>query len=378
MSYIDKLDLLLEAEGPSRRDFNKSVAAAAASSNLIPNMAGVAKVASTGATAAVSSLGKILTALDSYYSSSRKGDSVYKILSKVGRDKLIETQNFLQENPDITFDEAQETHPLAEYFSYDFGADHFCNLADFGSNYSSDDADGTFIDYDFFNGRMESTVFNKLYVDTGDNDFTLDHLEKELNGDLLKHLTTQFGGFKNFFSTLADSMEDEGSVNLAERLIKFLAAVEEKAPSLYRSLGLKVKPSDIINLKEKRARTYQQQFKGWDGKSPLKRIDDSASLNAEHAHDQFESDFLGQLREKGLVSDKFDQYVELHKDSAAKSKSIADKRGRIERQKETEERIKAPRREKKFDDEAMNRWEDEGGALGPLDEAIRKILNVIY
>jgi hypothetical protein len=54
MSYIDELDLLLEAEGPSRRDFNKSVAGAVASSNFIPNMAGVANMASTGATAAVS------------------------------------------------------------------------------------------------------------------------------------------------------------------------------------------------------------------------------------------------------------------------------------------------------------------------------------
>ena len=32
----------------------------------------------------------------------------------------------------------------------------------------------------------------------------------------------------------------------------------------------------------------------------------------------------------------------------------------------------------RLDDEAMNRWEDEGGALGPLDEAIRRLFNVIY
>ena len=376
MSYIDRLALLLEAEGPSRRDFNKSVAAAAASSNLIPNMAGVAKVASTGATAAVSSLGKILTALDSYYSSSRKGESVYKILSKAGKDELMKTRKFLESNPDIKFDDAQETHPLAEYFSYDFGDDHFWRVGD--SDHHNDNAYANFIDHDFFNSETEATVFNKLYTEVESDFFSLDWLSKDLNGDLLKHVSNKFSGFKNFFSTLADAMEEEGSVNLAERLASVLGAVEENAPSLYRSLGLKVKPSDIINLKEKRARTYQQQLKGWDGKSPLKRIDDSASLNAEHAHDQFESDFLGQLREKGLVSDKFDQYVELHKDSAARTKSIADKQGRIERQKETEERIKAPRREKKFDDEAVSRWQDEGGALGPLDEAIRRLFNVIY
>ncbi len=371
MSYIYQLDLLLEAEGHSRRDFNKSVVGAVASSNFIPNMAGVANMASTGATAAVSSLGKILTALDSYYSSSRKGDSVYKILSKVGKDELMKTRQYLESNPDITFDDAQKTHPLAEYFSYDFGDDHFWRISD-------DNANANFIDQDFFNSETEAAVFNKLYTEVESDYFSLDWLSKDLNGDLLKHVSGKFGGFKNFFSNLADAMEEEGDVNLAERLINVLAAVEEKAPSLYRSLGLKIKPSEIINFKEKRAHSHYQQMQNWDGKSPLKNIDDSAVLNAEHAHEKFENDFIAQLREKGLVSDKFDEYVELHKDSVSRIKAKVDKQGRIDKLKETEERIKAPRREKKFDDEAMNRWEDEGGALGPLDEAIRRLLNVIY
>lgn len=378
MSYINELDLLLEAEGPSRRDFNKSVAAAAASSNLIPNMAGVAKVASTGATAAVSSFGKIITALDSYYSSSQKGDSVYKILSKVGKDELMKTRQFLKSNPDIKFDDAQETHPLAEYFSYDFGDDHFWQVGDF--DHHNDDPYANFIDHDFFNSQTEAAVFNKLYTEVECDFFSLDWLPKELNGDLLKHVSGKFGGFKNFFSNLADAMEEEGDVNLAERLINVLAAVEEKAPSLYRSLGLKIKPSEIINLKEKRTHSHYQQMQNWDGRSPLKNIDDSAVLNSDHAHEKFESDFIAQLREKGLVGEKFDKHVELHKDSVSRTKAKVDKQGRIDKLKETEERIKAPRREKKFDDEAMNRWEDEGGALGPrdLDEAIGRLLNVIY
>ena len=61
-----------------------------------------------------------------------------------------------------------------------------------------------------------------------------------------------------------------------------------------------------------------------------------------------------------------------------KLKSKVDKQGRIDKLKETEERILAPRREKKFDDDAIGRWEDEGGALGPLDEAIMRLINVIY
>ena len=361
MSYIDKLDLLLEAEGPSRRDFNKSVAAAAASSNLIPNMAGVAKVASTGATVAVSSLGKILTALDSFYSSNTKDkNSVYQLLRKIGKEKLIKTKEFLNQNIDIKYDDALEVDPLTSYFSYDFDDDFFCHAED-----------GGFIDNGLFNTSLEHGIFNKLYLNSTDGFFTLDYMS-ELNGDLLKHMSNKFSGFKNFFSTLADAMEEEGSVNLAERLAGVLGAVEENAPSLYRSLGLKMNPSDILNNKRKKWEDLYKKNNYWDG------TEDSASINADYGIEKLESDFLGQLREKGLVSDKFDEYVELHKASTSKLKSKVDKQGRIDKLKETEERIKASRREKKFDDEAMNRWEDEGGALGPLDEAIRRLLNVIF
>lgn len=370
MSYIDKLDLLLEAEGPSRRAFNKSVAAAAASSNFIPNMAGVANMASTGATAAVSSLGKILTALDSYFLG-RKGNNIYKILVKAGKDKLLQTKEFLEENPTITFDEAQETHPLAQYFAYDTDEEVFGNMADLGHHHV-DDASGAFIDHDFFGGTFEGSIFNKLYLNNG-NEFTFDWIPEELNGDLIKHMSSQFGGFRNFFSALADSMEAEGDINLAERLANVLGAVKDKVPSFYKTLGLNANPYDIRAKKEKMwADFYKKGSKKWAG------TDDSASMNAEFEIEKLENDFLGQLREKGLVSDKFDQYVELHKASTKKIKTKVDKQGRIDKLKETEERIKAPRREKKLDDEAMNRWEDEGGALGPLDEAIRRLLNVIY
>ena len=376
MSYIDKLDLLLEAEGPSRRDFNKSVAAAAASSNLIPNMAGVAKVASTGATAAVSSLGKILTALDSFYSSNTKDrKNVYQMLGKLGKDRLLKTKEFLNQNQDIKYDDAMEIDPLTSYFCYDSDEDYFCRIADYSHHQSgAGDSNGAYIDHDFFNNNLEHGIFNKLYLNNVDDFFTLDWMS-ELNGDLLKHVSGKFGGFKNFFSTLADAMEEEGSVNLSERLAGVLSAVEEKAPSLFRSLGLNVNPSDILKHKhDKWVKAYKTYDKHWDGKQ------DSASINADYGIEKLESDFLCQLREKGLVSDKYDEYVELHKNSAAKMKAKVDKQGRIDKLKETEERIKASRREKKFDDEAMNRWEDEGGAVGPLDldEAIRRLLNVIF
>ena len=374
MSYIDRLDILLEAEGPSRRDFNKSVAGAVASSNFIPNMAGVANMASTGATAAVSSLGKILTALDSYYSSNTKDrNSVYLMLGKLGKDKLLKTKEFLNHNPNINYDDALEIDPLTSYFCYDYDEDFFCRMDDHGPNKSNvNDPDGVFIDYGLFNSTLEHGIFNKLYLNNEDPFFSLDWMN-ELNGDLLKHVSGKFGGFKNFFSTLADAMEEEGSVNLAERLAGVLRAVEENAPSLYRSLGLKVNPSEIVNNKQKKWDSlYSKNARDYNG------AEDSASINADYGIEKLESDFLGQLREKGLVSDKFDEYVELHKDSVSRIKAKVDKQGRIDKLKETEERIKAPRREKKFDDEAMNRWEDEGGALGTLDEAIWRLLNVIY
>lgn len=370
MSYIDKLDLLLEAEGPSRRDFNKSVAAAAASSNLIPNMAGVAKVASTGVATAVASLGKILTALDSYFLG-KKGSNFYKILCKAGKDKLLQTKEFLQENPTNTFDETIETHPLAQYFAYDTEEEAFCNMANLGHNHV-EDASGAYIDHDFFGDAFEGNIFNKLYLNNS-NEFTLDWIPEELTGDLIKHMSSQFGGFKNFFSTLADAMEAEGDINLVERLADVLGAVKDKAPSLYKTLGLSTNPHNIRNLKQRMWDDfYKKGTKNWNGK------DNSASINAEFEIEKLENDFLSQLREKDLVSDKFGKYVELHKDSTAKMKAKVDKQDRIDKLKETEERIKAPRREKKFDDEAMSRWEDEGGALGPLDEAIRRLLNVIY
>ena len=370
MSYIKKLDILLEAEGPSRRDFNKSVVASAASSNLIPNMAGVAKVASTGATAAVSSLGKILTALDSYFLD-RKGNNFYKILCKAGKDELLKTKEFIQKNPTITYDEAIEQHPLAQYFAYDTDEEEFGNMADLGLHHA-DDTSGAFIDSDYFGGSFESIIFNKLYLNNG-NEFTLDWISHKIDGDLIKHVSGKFGGFKNFFNTLADAMEEEGSVHLADRLANVLGAIKNRAPSFFRTLGLKVNPYDIRAKKEKMWADFNKK-----GSKKRAGIDDSASINAEFEIKKLESDFFSQLRENGLVGDKFDKYVELHKDSTAKMKAKVDKQGRIDKLKETEEKIKAPRREKKFDDEAINRWEDEGGALGPLDEAIRRLLNVIF
>lgn len=39
---------------------------------------------------------------------------------------------------------------------------------------------------------------------------------------------------------------------------------------------------------------------------------------------------------------------------------------------------KAAKADREYEKTSVGRWEDEGGALGPLDEAIRRLLNVIY
>jgi len=85
------------------------------------------------------------------------------------------------------------------------------------------------------------------------------------------------------------------------------------------------------------------------------------------------------------LSDKFDKHIEMQKKSIVELKSEIDERKEIEKQEritkfknKTERYLLNKKKEKDFDTDAIGRWEDEGGALGPLDEAIRRLLNVIY
>ena len=358
MSYINELDLLLEAEGPSRREFNKSVAAAAASNTLIPNVAGgVSNVASTVIKDVIPSASKLLAAVDAYLKVN--GSDKYKFFSKFGKDRISNVFHWCMSGcDDLSYEEAVEKEPLAKYFYYQnthlyqIPKEHVKDsLWSFARN-KSETEERAFYEI-FLADENWYGAGNIIYsgLSSGDLDF--------------KFFANYFGGFGKFFRIFSDSMPLEDGPDFLSKQMYMLDLVKQKAPTLYDSLGLKIDLSEYKRLDSKIS---------VDERYDYDTISDSPILRD---FNKINIDILNQLKEKGLIGDK---HIGLVKDIIKKLKSKVDKQGRIDKLKETEERFKAARREKKFDDEAMNRWEDEGGALGPrdLDEAIRRLLNVIF
>jgi hypothetical protein len=353
MSYVKKLDLLLEAEGPSRRDFNKSVAASAASSNFIPNLTGgVSNVASTAMKDVIPSASKLLAAVDAYLKVN--GSDRYKFFSKFGKDRISNAFHWCMSGSDgLSYEEAVEKEPLAKYFYYE--------------NSPVDDIPEEHQDvslWGFYDNETESSAFYENYLTNEPWQGAGNIISSGLrSGDLdLKFFANYFGGFKNFFKIFSDNSQLKGGPDFLSDQMYMLDLVKQKAPTLYNSLGIKI---DLSEYKRLDSMLSVDERYGYD------IIKDSPILRD---FDKMNIDILSQLKEKGLIGDK---HIGLVKDILQKLNSKVGKQGRIDKLKETEERIKAPRREKKFDDEAMNRWEDEGGALGSLDEAIRRLLNVI-
>jgi hypothetical protein len=356
MSYVDKLDLLLEAEGPSRRDFNKSVAASAASSNFIPNLTGgVSNVAFTAIKDVIPSASKLLAAVDAYLKVN--GSDKYKFFSKFGKDRISKVFHWCMSGcDDLSYDEAVEKEPLAKYFYYQ--NTHFYQIP---KEHVKDSLWG----FAKSESETEEHAFYEIFLADekwyGAGNIISSGLR---SGDLnFKFFANYFGGFGKFFKIFSDSMPLEDGPDFLSNQMYMLDLVKQKAPTLYDSLGLKIDLSEYKRLDNKIS---------VDERYDYDTIKDSPILRD---FDKMNIDILSQLKEKGLIGDK---HIGLVKDIIQKLKSKVGKQGRIDKLKETEERIKAPRREKKFDDEAMSRWEDEGGALGPLDEAIRRLLNVIY
>ena len=379
MSYINKLDLLLEADGPSRRDFIKSVTAAAASSNLIPDMTGAANIASSGATAAVSSTAKMLSALNAYFLNNSKN---YAILAKIGGEKLGQVHDFLHAHPHMTMEEATAVEPLARYFYYE--TDSKWSDRDGPFFYTCFDSDNV------FGSDLERIAFNNIYYPSENPHFdtltdVLQHDEMQPGrlfangGELVKHLASHFGSFKNFFKTFADCVVEHRNSASAQRsgygeqyveddLLGFLLNAKRRAPLLYKSLGLNIDVEEYLRQKNKfwyETRHNDDQKMHYEGK-------------------RLKHDFIGQLKKDGLLSDKFDNHIEIQEKSILKLKSEIDERKRIEKQEriikvknKTERYLLNKKKEEDFDTDAMSRWEDEGGALGPLDEAIKRLLKNI-
>ena len=380
MSYINELELLLEAEGPSRRDFNKSVAAAMTGGNLIPDigMTGAADIASTGASAVSSSKDKLLAALNSYFINNSKN---YAFFAKIGGEKLGQVHDFLHAHPDMTMEEATAVEPLARYFYYE--NDH-SRPSEKGFAYTCFDSGNV------FGSDLERIAFNNIYYPSENPHFdtltdVLQHDEMQPGrlfangGELVKHLASHFGSFKNFFKTFADCVVEHRNSASAQRsgygeqyveddLLGFLLNAKRRAPLLYKSLGLNIDVEEYLRQKNKfwyETRHNDDQKMHYEGK-------------------RLKHDFIGQLKKDGLLSDKFDNHIEIQEKSILKLKSEIDERKRIEKQEritkfknKTERYLLNKKKEKDFDTDAMSRWEDEGGALGPLDEAIMKLLKNI-
>ena len=367
MSYIAKLGLLLEAKDPSRRDFNKSVAGAVASSNFIPNMTGgVSNIASTVIKDVIPSASKLLAAIDAYFKIN--GSDKYKFFSKFGKDRVSDTFHWcMSGSDDLSYEEAVQKEPLAKYFYYDN-----YHIEDIPKERRKDAS----CTWEFHAGKetrhnssngydTESNAFYEIYLTNDEWYGASDIISSGLrSGGLdLKFFANYFGGFRKFFRIFSDSIPLKKGPDFLSNQMYMLDLVKQKAPALYDSLGLKIDLSEYIRLNNKIS--VDERY-GYD------IIKDSPILRD---FDKINIDILSQLKEKGLIGDK---HLGLVKDIMQKLKSKVDKQGRIDKLKETEERILAPRREKKFDDDAIGRWEDEGGALGPLDEAIMRLINVIY
>ena len=377
MSYINKLYLLLEADGPSRRDFIKSVTAAAASSNLIPDMTGAANIASSGATAAVSSTAKMLSALNAYFLNNSKN---YAILAKIGGEKLGQVHDFLHAHPHMTMEEATAVEPLARYFYYE--TDSKWSDRDGPFFYTCFDSDNV------FGSELERIAFNNIYYPSENPHYetltaVLQHDEMQPGrlfangGELVKHLASHFGSFKNFFKTFADCVVEHrnsasaaisGCGDVEDDLLGFLLNAKRRAPLLYKSLGLKIDVEEYLRKKN--------QF--WH-----KMHHDHSSKTA-HEFEKLKHGFLDQIKKDGLLSDKLDKHIQIQDKSAKKLKSKAEKQEEIGKQdrilklrNKTELHLSNQKKDKNFDDEALNSWEDEGGALGPLDEAIKRLLKNI-
>jgi hypothetical protein len=109
------------------------------------------------------------------------------------------------------------------------------------------------------------------------------------------------------------------------------------------------------------------------------------SLKTAHDFKMSKHGFLDQLKKDGLLSDKLDKHIEIQDKSAQELKSKVDEQEEISKQEritkfnnKTERYLLNKKKDKNFDADAIGRWEDEGGAMGPLDEAIRRLLNVIF
>jgi hypothetical protein len=281
-------------------------------------------------------------------------------------------------------EEATAVEPLAKYFYYETDRRW---ASEKGFAYTCFDSDN------IFGSDLERIAFNNIYYPSENPHYetltnVLQHDEMQPGslfangGELVKHLTSHFGSFKDFFKTFADCVVEHRNSASAKRsgygtqyveddLLGFLLNVKKEAPLSYKSLGIKIDVEEYLRQKNKfwyETRHNDEIKRDYEGK-------------------KLKHDFVSQLKKNGLLSEKFDKHIEIQEKSIVKLKSEIDERKEIEKQEritklknKTERYLLNKKKEKDFNTDAIGRWEDEGGALGPLDldEAIRGLLNVIY
>ena len=359
MSYINELELLLEAEGPSRRDFNKSVAAAAVSGNVLPSADLMSGAVSAGAKVAGGTMPQLAAVLNAAFS---KTSPYYRLLNSIGAKKIKEVYDLLIQNKDLSVSQLAKSEPAAKLFIKTMG--HSSGHVYFDSNVAKhlDDNTGYWGGRDI--GQAWSFCVNNGLPKGLLGMFDNENLDTEIYSQidnmlgskpaLMKEISKSFGGFDKYLKYIFDNYA-ESEVKCMD-INNILVMAKEHQPALYDTLGLSVDPSQVWR---------------W-----LKNSSGNSKFNAEHAAKAFSAqlDSLTELRDKGILNIKYDKSIAKITDVVSKYRRLANYKAGQEFNRENR------KRDKNFDDDAIGRWEDEGGALGPLDldEAIRRLLNVIY
>jgi len=359
MSYIDRLDLLLEAEGPSRRDFNKSVLGIVAGSNILPSTDLISGVVSAGSKVAGATMPQLAAVLNAAFS---KTSPYYRLLDGIGPKKIKEVYDLLIQNKDLSVSQLAKSEPAAKLFKKTMG--HSSGHVYFDSNIAKhlDDNTGYWGGRDI--GQAWSFCVNNGLPKGLLGMFDNENLDVEIYSQidnmlgakpaLMHEISKSFGGFDKYLKYIFDNYA-ESEVKCMD-INNILVMAKNHQPALYDTLGLSVDPGQVWR---------------W-----LKNSNGNSKFNAEHAAKAFSAqlDSIAELRAKGILNIKYDKSIAKITDVVSKYRRLSNYKASQEYDKENRKRVK------NIDDDAIGRWEDEGGAVEPrdLDEAIGRLLNVIY
>ncbi len=357
MSYIKKLDILLEAESPSRRDFNKSVAAAAVSGNVLPSADLMSGAVSAGAKVAGGTMPKLAAVLNAAFS---KTSPYYRLLNSVGPKKIKEVYDLLIQNKDLSVSQLAKSEPAAKLFKKTMGDNSGHVYFDSDIAKHLDNNEGYWRGRDIgqtwtfcVNNDLPKGLLGMRFDEPDIEIFSQIDNMISAKPAVIQEVSKAFGGFDKYLTYIFDNVASSGyddRININNILVR----AKENQPALFKTLGLKADPSDFFRL--------------------LRSSLGKTRFHDENAAKAFSSnlDIMKELRDKGILSDKYDGMIAEITGQATKYRRLANYKAGQEFNRENRKRVK------NFDDDAIGRWEDEGGALGPLDEAIRRLLNVIY